>query len=248
MQTLKLITGLALACTYTLTFADKGSDRNFQVSFNDCKEYVAFGPISLAKAQAILPDGYIASDIDGNGGIVVRTSVCAEVSVDGAPPQPAIVAHYGINIESLDGSGDINNYTLVYVTDHPQLAGKIRRIGLPAIYSAYIAAEDPVTRPGSVYISIFGIGLIPYSLTGNVNDPIEPAFQFLANWWFEGRFGTLKQATNFASIAFGPANLVLQTTTPSALGQLIAGNTDSNFPVYNIRGVYAMAIMDVTLE
>jgi len=243
-----VIIGFVLLSNGLLALAQKGGDNNFHVSFANCKEYVAFGPIALEKARAALPLGYSASIINGNGGLVLRTSSCDNVSVDDEPQRPAIIAHYGINIESVDGSGDINNYSLVYVTDYPSLAVKFRRMGLPVLYSSEIAAEEPATIPGAVYISIFGTGLIPYSINGIVNDPQGPEIPFVANWWYEGKFGAIKQSTNFSLISFGAANLVLQTTSASELGQLIGGNSDSNFPWYNVRGIFSNAIMDVTLK
>lgn len=252
MNTWKVIVGLIVVCNSVLSLAGNGNDSrffaSFAASFANCKEYVAFGPISLSQARVMLPPTYTASNIDGFGGLVVRTSICENVSVDNGAQGPAIVAHYGINIEPIDGSGDINNYTLVYVSNYPALVARFRAIGLPAIYSPNIAVEDPVTLPGAVYISIFGLGLIPYSISGTVNEPLGPAFPFSANWWYQGKYGTIKQATNFPLISFGSANLVLQTTSASELGQLIGGNTDTNFPWYNVRGTFAQADLQVTLE
>lgn len=248
MNTWKVVVGFLFFCHCAMSMAGKAADKRFDVSFINCKEYVAFGPISLAKAQAMLPHAYTASDTDGFGGVVVRTSACEMVSVENAPQRPAIVAHYGINIDSVDGSGDINNYTLVYVSDYPALVAKFREIGMPAIYSPNIAAEDPATLPGDVYISIFGLGLIPYSISGVVSEAVGPEFPFSANWWYQGKFGAIKQSTNFPLISFGAANFELQTTSASELGQLIGGNTDSNFPWYNVRGEFAQADMQVTLE
>ncbi len=227
--------------------ADRAGDTTLAVSFADCREYVAFGPISLSKAQAAIPEGFKANNIEGNGGLVARVSACESVSMDGAAPHRAIIAHYGINIVSPDGSGDINNYTLVYVTNHLLLAARLRRMGFPAVYNTDIAVEDPALLPGPVYISVFGDGVIPYTLTGDVTAPASAYFPFLANWWYTHWQGTIKQSTYMPQIAFGPAGLALQTSSPSALGLLIGGNYDDNFPWYNVRGVFASATMEVTV-
>ncbi len=243
----KWITALIFTSIQTLAYAHDINDRDFSMLFSNCTEYVAFGPMDLATAQASLPEGYVANEIEGSGGLVVRTSACERVSMSGTVSQPALVAHYGINIVSPDGTGDINNYTLAFVTNHRPLARRLNKAGLPAIYSADIAAEDPAILPGAVYISIFGDGLIPYTVTGDVAEPLPPAFPFLANWWYATKSGALKQSTAFPLIAFGPASLTLQTVSASPLGTLINGNTDTNFPWYNVRGIFTEAMMDVSV-
>lgn len=237
---------LALAaCASSLIAADNGN-RNFNVTFSNCREYVGFGPMSLVKAQAALPAGFTATNTQGSGGFVIRTSACELVGVDGSRPKPALVAHIGINIVSPDGTGDISNYTLLYATNSDELADHLRKSGLPAVYNRELVAEDPAVRPGEVYISIFGESLTPYSITGQVADPAMPPFPFLANWWYSGKAGRIRMSTDIPAIAFGPAGLVFHTSSSSFVGTLIGGNRDADFPWYNVRGVFGSARMTVT--
>lgn len=220
--------------------------RTFGVTFTGCVEYVGFGPVSLAKAQALVPRRFTVTDLGGAGGIVVRAATCDAIAVDGGPGVRAMVSHVGVNIASPDGSGDINNYTVVYATNHPGLAERLNRMGLPAVYNPLIVAEDPVALPGETYVSVFDTRLPAYSITGTVNAPSLPAIPFLANWWYAGREGVVKMATDIPAIAFGFAALEFRTSRRSVLGGLIGGNTFTNFPFYNVRGEYAAAQMAVT--
>ncbi|MDX2150654.1 MAG: hypothetical protein SFV54_07960 [Bryobacteraceae bacterium] len=244
MRKLLPLCTLILLSTALSTAAD--GNRNFPVQFTGCTEYVGFGPISLTAAQQSLPAGYTAANLGGVGGLVIRVATCAGASTDGSPAKPGIVAHYGINILSPDGTGDINNYTLSYATDSEILAGRLRKSGLPAVYNPELTVEDPAVRPGNLYAAIGGPGLTPYFVTGTVNDPVGSPFPFLANWWYAGKHAALKMATTIPAIAFGPAALVLNTATASPLGALITGNIYSSFPFYNVRGRFAAATMQIT--
>ena len=56
-------------------FAGDGP-RSFGVVFSGCAEYVGFGPVSLAKAQALVPRRFTVTDLGGAGGFVVRAATC----------------------------------------------------------------------------------------------------------------------------------------------------------------------------
>lgn len=236
----------AITLVTPLPAAAHDGNRPFGVTFSGCAEYVGFGPVSMAKAQALVPRRFTVTDMGGVAGIVVRAATCESISVDGGPGIRAMVSHVGVNIVSPDGSGDINNYTIVYATNHPGLADKLRRMGLPAVYNPLIVDEDPAALPGEAYVSVFDDRLPAYSISGSVNAPSIPAFPFLANWWYSGRDGVIKMATDIPLIAFGFAALEFRTSSSSVLGNLIGGNTFSNFPWYNVRGEYGTAQMTVT--
>jgi hypothetical protein len=105
-----------------LASADTGS---FKVHFAGCTEFVGWGPISLAVAQPLVPAGYmIAGATNGQAAIVVRATSCEDVGVDQAPAQATQLSQIGINLVPPDGTGDINNYTVIYVTNNEVLAHK----------------------------------------------------------------------------------------------------------------------------
>ena len=58
----------------------------------------------------------------------------------------------------------------------------------------------------------------------------------------------MKQSTLFPVISFGTATVSLYTSNISLLGNLIGGNTDGNFSILSVRGVYPVATMTVTIN
>jgi hypothetical protein len=235
---------LFMAGVLVLTYRANADNpnRNFQVSFSGCREYVAFGPISYAAARSALPRGFSAASTSGSGGIVVRTRPVA-LSSRRIEPRPA-TAHYG-SIFAAGWDRDINNYTLLYATTSERQR-TLRKTGLPVIYNPDLSAEEAAVLPGNVYIAVFGDDVQPYFMTGTVTNPSGPNFPFLANWWYLSKVGTLKMSTNIPSIAFGAAGFTLNTSSSSPLGILIGGFMDPNFPFYNVRGMFASGLMTVT--
>ena len=96
---------------------------SFKVQFAGCTEFVGWGPVSLAAAQPLVPAGYvIAGATNGQAAIVVRATSCEGVSVDKSPAEATELSQIGINLVAPDGTGDINNYTVIYVTNNRELA------------------------------------------------------------------------------------------------------------------------------
>jgi len=241
---------LAFLSIITVASADTGS---FTVQFTGCTEFAGWGPISLAEAQSLVPAGYvIAGAAMGQAAIVVRATSCEGVAVGQSEAQPTVISQIGINLVAPDGTGNINNYTVIYVTNNLVLAQYVRTVGLSAIFDPELTYEytpDPTGTSGELYVAAAGQGLPAYFLFGTESDPPPNSQQtFLANWWFTGNAGKIKQSTSFPAISFGTAAVTLYTSKNSLLGNLIGGNTDSNFPILSVRGVYPTATMAVTIN
>jgi hypothetical protein len=227
--------------------------RSFKVQFVGCTEFVGWGPVSLAAAQPLVPAGYaIAGAASGQAAIVVRATSCEDVSVDQSPTQPTELSQIGINLVPPDGTGDINNYTVIYVTNNQSLAKHFQIAGLPAVFDAQLTYEytlAPDGLSGELYATAAGEELPAYFLFGTETEPPPTSQQsFLANWWFTGPEGWMKQSTLFPVISFGMAAVSLYTSNVSWLGKLIGGNTDGNFPILSVRGVYPAATMTVSFK
>ena len=114
----------------------------FTVHFAGCTEFVGWGPVSLAKAQPLVPAGYvIAGAAMGQAAIVVRATSCQGVSVGQSRAQPTELSQIGINLVAPDGTGDINNYTVIYVTNNQALADHFQAAGLPAVFDPQLTYE-----------------------------------------------------------------------------------------------------------
>jgi hypothetical protein len=113
----------------TAAVAETGS---FTVHFAGCTEFAGWGPVSLAEAQPLVPAGYvIAGAAMGQAAIVVRATSCLGVAVGQSPAQPTELSQIGINLVAPDGTGDINNYTVIYVTNNQALAEHFRLPAFP---------------------------------------------------------------------------------------------------------------------
>jgi hypothetical protein len=183
--------------------------------------------------------------------IVVRATNCASATVNNARGEPTIVSQIGIEIVPPDKTGDINNYTLLHVTNNADLTRAFRLSGLPAIFDSTIAYEftyDSTRKAGEPYVEVEGPDLPAYFVTGKAIDPTGAGADFKANWWYKRSAGVVKQAFDFPDIAFGAANVSLHTSRNSLLGMLIGGNTDADFHFLPLRGVYASAHLQVTVS
>jgi len=231
------------------------SNRGFSVDFAQCTEAVGVGPVSLAKAAALVPAPFSVLPIVAvpvsTAAIVVRATSCASVRVDGGAPAATNISQIGVEVVAPDGTGDINNYTLIYISNNPDLVGAFNHAGVPALFDptfTYQFTYDTTGTAGEIYVKAEGFGAPAYFISGTETDPTTPGFDFKANWWFAGSKGTVKQASDFPDIAFGTANITLHTDRTSMLGQLIGGNTDADFHYLPVRGKYASAHMDVIVS
>lgn len=235
----------------SVAWADPPGDRGFTVDFSQCTEAVGVGPVDFARASALVPSAFTTLPVGSTAAIVVRATSCAGAKVNGASPVPTIISQIGIEIVPPDGTGDINNYTLIYVTNNEDLTEASRTVGLPAFFDPTITYEftyNLTGKAGELYVEAAGEGLPAYFLSGTETDPAGAGFDFKANWWFKGPAGIIKQASDFPNIAFGTASVSLHTSRSSLLGRLIGGNTDADFHFLPLRGVYASAHMDVTVS
>jgi len=227
--------------------------RSFKVQFAGCTEFVGWRPVPLAAAQPLVPAGYmIAGAANGQAAIVVRATSCESVNVDQSATQPTELSQIGINLVPPDGTGDINNYTVIYLTNNRALARHFQTAGLAAAFdpqSTYEFTPASSDHSGELYVSTAGEDLPSYFLFGTETEPLPNSQQkFLANWWFTGPEGRMKQSTLFPVISFGTANVSLYTSKVSPLGKLIGGNVDGNFSTLGVRGVYPAATMTVSLK
>jgi hypothetical protein len=250
--------GIALACglaavTSAPVTSEAGtpSPRQFTVDFAGCTEFAGVGPVDLAAAQALVPSGFTTLTVGSGGAIVVRATACDSFVVNGGAAQPGIISQIGVEIVPPDNTGDINNYTLLYVTNDRDLAEAYRGLGLPAIFDPTLTYEftyDSSGSAGELYVTAQGPELPAYFLFGTETDPTAPGSDFKANWWYKTPSGaTMKQAGDYPDIAFGTASVTVYTSKNSTLGNLMGGNSDGDFHYLPLRGVYSSAHLVVTV-
>jgi len=204
-----LTLGLALAATSIAAQPAPRAPPSFTVVFDDCTEFAGLGPLAATQVEGLVPPGYTAAAFgQGLAGIVARVARCERVSVDGSSAEKGTVAQIGINLVSPDGTGDINNDTLVYVTDSWRLAERLLRLGLPVRLDPKLVYEvNPAASALELYVQVDAIAGATYFLHGSVTEPAPGAqFPFLANWYYSGRVGRLRMSTQIPAFAAGPAD------------------------------------------
>lgn len=242
-----------LAAYFVLTpFLIKAeSPHGFSVDFSDCTEFAGVGPVDFSKASALVPPEFTTLLVGSTGGLVVRATNCKALAVDGGRPVPTSISQIGIEIVPPDNTGDINNYTLLYVSNNLELVRAFRGAGVPALYDpslTYQFTYDSTGKAGELYVEVESSGLPAYFLSGTEIDPTAPGSVFDANWWYATPRTVVKQASHFPDIAFGSPSVTLTTDRTSDLGKLIGGNTDSDFHLFPVRGIYPSAHMEVSVS
>jgi len=221
------------------------------VVFDDCTEFAGLGTLPAVQIEGLVPAGYTAASFGpGTAGVVARVARCERVAVGGAPPERGTVAQFGVNLVSPDGTGDINNYALLYVTDSPRLADRLRRFGLPARLDPKLIYEvNPPAGPAlELFIQVHGAADISHFVHGSVGDPAPGSeFPFLANWWYQSGAGRMRMSTQIPAFAAGPADVALYASRTSDVGVVIGANRFV-FQLLSLRGKFSQAVMTVTLS
>lgn len=243
--------GSAMVLTMALSLsAAHANGLSFKVEFSNCTEFAGEGFVPLPQAQSLVPPSYMIAAISpGQAPIVARITKCDAVQVDRTPAIPTTISQIGINIVSPDGTGTINNYLLIYVTNNAFLARALEGIGVPVSYDETITYEytrDSTGNGGVLYGAVPNASVPAYFFYGRETEPPPNTQQiFVANWW-HGSPTRVRQQTTFPAISFGTSNVTLYTSGLSPLGQLIGGNAYDNFSVLALRGEYASAEMIVS--
>lgn len=223
--------------------------RAVDVEFTDCVESIGVALLETDQVRALVPPEFVLA---GEGGpmtpIVVRTSRCGGIAVDGKRARPGTIVQIGAVIVPPDFTGDINNYTLWYYTSDAQLASSLNGIGALAQHVQRIdyQFEPGDSGPGRFHVSVPLPGRPRLRLDGVVVESDTSAGSFAANWWVKAPAGSVKMATVVPDIFIGAAELVLTTPEGGPLGALVGGDT-LGFPILQQFNTFPRASMRVSL-
>lgn len=224
----------------------------FTTTFSHCSEFAGEGLASLAAAQKLVPARYTITGAEaGTAAIVIRMTHCDGIQVAGTPALPTTISQIGINIVSPDGTGTINNYVIVYVSNNPFLVRALQLSGAPAAYDPSITYQYTLGSndvSGTLYGAAPNPGVPAYFLYGpETEPPPNSAELFIANWWFGDR-AVVKEATTLPAISFGTSGVTFYTSNTSILGALIGGNAYNAFTILSLRGEYDTGTMIVSVS
>jgi hypothetical protein len=93
----------------------------------------------VAKAASLVPAPFsvlqiVAANVS-TAAIVVRATSRASVRVNGGDPVPTNMSQIGVEIVAPDGTGDIKNYTAIYVSNSPDLVAAFNHAGVVAAHA-----------------------------------------------------------------------------------------------------------------
>jgi hypothetical protein len=226
------------------------SASSFGVEFSDCVESIGVGLAPTAAVVALTPPNFIPVGLGTPvSPIVVRTSDCAGIAVDGNKPKAGSVVQIGaVIVPPESGVGDINNYTFWYYTTDAKLAHRLQDLGVSAQHVAptrYDLDPEELGMPDDLTVVVPRPGNPTLVLSGTVIPSGAPTGSFEAIWWQQTVAGNIRMATNVPVIAISSANLTLATDPANALGGLIGGST-LGFPIIQQFNMFSAAQMGVS--
>ncbi len=228
---------------------DDGEADPLAVDFSNCLESIGVGLVPTAAAQALVPPGYIlVGGADPVTPVVVRTAHCSKIKVGHHHGREGSIVQIGAVIVPPDFTGDINNYTFWYYTDHKDLARGLQDSGVNAQRVHHIGYHFNKNKPSgpNFHVTVPAAGI---SIDGRVEPSTVPAGSFDANWWKTSfaSDGSVKMATDVPVINIGSADLVLTTSSNSPVNAL-SGGQPLGFPIIQQFNSFDTAHMDVTVQ
>lgn len=225
----------------------RANNKDFDVQFDDCVEYVGIGFVPAGPARALVPAQYTLAGDTSNAVLVVRVVDCGAVSVDGKNARAARTAQIGVMLAGQPPGADIDNYLLWYVTDHGQLHGKLSSAGLKTGNDQQLSFAFTPAGGAGPFASDVGASQTPvYSLDGQAQEPPVNPVPFVANWWSDGQHGQVRMHSDFPAISFSSAVVTLTTPANSELAALIGG-TSMQFALLDSYNGFESALMEVRL-
>lgn len=244
MNRMRCGTMLAIAC---LAGSARADERDFDVAFDDCAEYVGIGYVPFERARERVPAAYTLARAGDSAVIVVRIADCASVAVTGGRGASGRTAQIGVTISKSEPA-DIHNYLLWYVTDHGSLHGKLEAAGATNGTDQQLSLDfDATGETGPLFVDVDAARFPAYALSGEATPPSGDPVRFTAVWWTDGRNGTLRMHSLFPEIRFSGASVTLTASANSELAALI-GAESLQFAILDSYNEFASASMQVRLQ
>lgn len=218
------------------------SNKDFDVDFANCAEFVGIGLVPAQNAQPFVPAGYTLVNVGTQAMVVVRVTKCASAVIDGKSVQETLTSQIGITLQGPDGTADLNNYTVAYGTNQALLHARLRAAGLNADntndLSLSLAGGALSAIAGSPHSSSFAV-------SGSAAPPPGPPTTFIASWWANGVHGAVRSRTVFPAINFNFGASTTLTTAPDTTLAALIGGTTLTFPALDSYNTFAASHLEV---
>lgn len=218
------------------------SNRDFDVDFANCAEFVGIGLVPAENAQPFVPAGYTLVNAGTQALLVVRVAKCQSAVIDGKTVGETITSQIGITLQGPDNTADLNNYTVAYGTNQAPLHARFQAAGLTtdntdgltlALANGSLLAE--ATSPPSS----------SFQVTGSAAVPPGPPTTFVASWWANGVHGAIRSRTAFPAINFNFGAATTLTTAPGTTLATLIGGTTLTFPALDSYNTFTASHLEV---
>jgi hypothetical protein len=200
--------------------------------FTHCTEYAGLASVPLANVAGLVPAPYVpASYGPGLAGFILRTAHCEGASVNGGPSHEGTVLQIGVNIVPPNNTGNINNYTVYYLTTSHALAEGLRRVGIRAEEDPFLILDAKTSATGQGHVFLFnGFEPAPPLVIDSPTLSPTPAttpIDFIAEWWQAGAHEELDMYGTYPGILFGAnsPNVSIHVPPGSPLAHVIGGTS-----------------------
>lgn len=225
-----------------------GPAGDFEAEYTGCDEFAGVGIIPVANVIDRVPDDYIVIEaIPGFAIVVAQAGSCQEITVNGGFARPGIFAQFGVAVVPPLAPGNGDFYQLMYATDHPQLAAKLKKLGVNAKHASQISYE--ISAEPTLEIDVPKPHDLAFSLSGPITlpDPGAPAnpttvFNYYAQ---TSHHGNVLQSNVVEGIRFGGGSGVTLTAEGCGMEDIVGGDT-LTFPFFSSPEIFDHA--DVLVE
>jgi hypothetical protein len=223
---------------------------DFEAEYVACDEFAGVGLVPLANVIDLVPDDYVVIEpIPGLAVVVAQSGSCDEIRVDGDWGQPGIFAQFGVAVVPPLAPGNGDFYQVLFTTDHPQLAARLRTLGVNASHSPQLTYE--IDDEPTLAVDVPKPSKLAFELDGPITlpDPEAPPnptsiFNYYVN---TKHYGNVLQQNVVEGIRFGEGSAVMLT----AIGQdmhAIVGGSLLMFPFFSNPEVFDQANVAVTVD
>lgn len=227
-----------------------GPPGDFGAEYVACDEFAGVGLVPLANVIDHVPEDYnIIEAIPGLAVIVAQSGSCDEIRVDGEWGKPGIFAQFGVAVVPPLAPGNGDFYQVFFATDHPQLAARLRRLGVSARHSPELSYEidaEPaltvvVPQPPKLAFALNGPITLP-----DPQGPPNPTTVF--NYYAKTKhYGNVLQQNVVEGIRFGEGSAVILTAIGSDM-EAIVGGPILMFPFFSSPEVFDQADVAVIVD
>lgn len=201
--------------------------QGFEAEYEDCDEFAGVGLVPLANVAERVPEDFaVVEPIPGLALVVAQAGSCERIRVGDGRGRAGIFAQFGVAVVPPLAPGNGDFYQILFTTDHPHLASKLRRLGVPARFAPQLTYE--IASPPALDIEVAKPPQLAFTIDGPIvlPDPAAPPNPVsVFNYYVKTRRnGNVLQQNTVEGIRFGEGNAVMLTAIGSEMRDILGGD------------------------